>query len=44
MTVYTVKNEEEKEAVSRCILEALPDWFGIPSAREQYISYSKSQI
>ena len=29
---------EEKEAVCRPILEALPQWFGIKDAREQYIS------
>ena len=28
---------EEKQAVARAILEALPEWFGIPEAREDYI-------
>ena len=29
--------------VSRKILEALPDWFGIPQAREEYIAECVSQ-
>ena len=29
--------------ISRTILEALPDWFGIPKAREQYIKESSEQ-
>ena len=27
-----------KKVIARKILEALPDWFGIPEAREEYIS------
>ena len=33
----------EKQAVARTILEALPEWFGIPEAREDYIRRSASQ-
>lgn len=33
----------EKKQISRTILEALPDWFGIPEAREQYIKESANQ-
>nr|WP_173752183.1 GNAT family N-acetyltransferase [Blautia caecimuris] len=29
--------------ISRTILEALPDWFGIPEAREEYIVNSVNQ-
>ncbi len=35
-----VKDKEEKAAISRNILEALPEWFGIESSREEYISKS----
>ena len=34
---------EEKQAVARAVLEALPEWFGIPEAREDYIRRSASQ-
>ena len=34
---------EEKQAITRSILEALPEWFGIPEAREDYIHRSASQ-
>ena len=33
----------ERQAVARAILEALPEWFGIPEAREDYIRRSASQ-
>ncbi|WP_418972232.1 GNAT family N-acetyltransferase [Allofournierella sp.] len=32
-----------KKVIARKILEALPDWFGIPEAREEYISDSIHQ-
>lgn len=35
---------EEKTAISRSILEALPDWFGISEAREEYIQNSASEL
>lgn len=35
--IIQVENNKEKEMISRTILEALPDWFGIPEAREEYI-------
>ena len=34
---------KEKEMISRTILEALPDWFGLPEAREEYIVNSVNQ-
>lgn len=34
----------EKTALSRLILEALPDWFGIPEAREKYIENSEFEV
>ena len=33
--IIQVENNKEKEMISRTILEALPDWFGIPEAREE---------
>lgn len=41
--IRQIQNTEEKKAISRTILEALPDWFGIPEATEQYISESAEQ-
>lgn len=35
---------EEKTAISRSILEALPEWFGIPEAREEYIANSAGEL
>lgn len=36
-------NPEEKKAIARQILEALPEWFGIPESTENYISESANQ-
>lgn len=35
---------EQKQAIAREVLEALPDWFGIEEAREQYIRESEDQL
>lgn len=40
----TIHDPQEKQAVARLILEALPDWFGIPEARENYIRESAEQL
>ncbi|MBE5862074.1 MAG: GNAT family N-acetyltransferase [Lachnospiraceae bacterium] len=37
------KYVDKKQRIAREILEALPDWFGIPEAREQYIKESANQ-
>ena len=37
ISVGYVQSPEEKRRVARAILEALPEWFGIPEAREEYI-------
>lgn len=42
--VREVAVPEEKTAISRSILEALPDWFGIPEAREEYIENSTREL
>jgi len=37
MNVMEITNASEKKTITRAILEALPDWFGIAQAREAYI-------
>ena len=40
MDIREVTDANEKQRITRRILEALPDWFGIPEAREEYIAGS----
>ena len=35
MKIIKVINDEEKKKITRAILEALPEWFGILEAREE---------
>ena len=35
---------EEKRRICRVILEALPEWFGIPQAQEEYVSESADKL
>lgn len=42
--IRQLEENVEKRQVARLILEALPDWFGIPEAREEYISESADKI
>ena len=42
--IQIVPEAEEKSRIARLILEALPEWFGIPEARESYIKESADQI
>ena len=44
MSIQTIQDPEEKQRVARTILEALPEWFGIPEARETYVRESAGQI
>ena len=44
MNITRITNTTEKQTITRTILEALPDWFGIPEAREEYIEDSKDNI
>ena len=37
VTIKEVADPAEKQRITRLVLEALPDWFGIPEAREGYI-------
>lgn len=42
--VRMIIENNEKMVIARQILEALPDWFGIPEAREEYIQESGKQL
>ena len=44
MEIKEVLNASEKKSVTRTILEALPDWFGIAESREAYIKISANLI
>ena len=44
MNITKITNNSEKQTITRFILESLPDWFGIPEAREEYIAGSKDNI
>ena len=44
MEIRQLTDAAEKQAVTRLILEALPEWFGIPEAREEYIRESAGRI
>lgn len=41
--VRQIDDPQEKMSLARGILEALPEWFGIPEAREEYIAKSAAQ-
>ncbi len=43
MTITKVALPEEKKAVARAVLTALPEWFGIEEALETYIEDSAEQ-
>ncbi len=43
MEIKQITDGTEKKYAARRILEALPDWFGILEAREQYIAQSADQ-
>ena len=40
MDILEVSNDLEKKRITRYILEALPEWFGLPESREEYIQDS----
>ena len=42
--IMIVPDPAAKQRIVRSILEALPDWFGIPEAREAYIRDSADQL
>ena len=43
-TISEITVVQEKQAIARAVLEALPDWFGIEESREKYIRESGGQI
>jgi len=43
MEMKQLMDGSEKKYAARLILEALPNWFGIPEARERYIAQSADQ-
>lgn len=42
--VKQICDGETKQKIAGMILEALPDWFGIPEAREEYIKKSEDRL
>ncbi len=44
MEIRQITDNLTKQSIARLILEALPDWFGIPDAREEYITESVDQM
>ena len=38
MKIIEITDTMQKQAITRQILEALPEWFGIAEAREEYIN------
>lgn len=42
--IAVVQERATKQRIARAILESLPDWFGIPEARESYIRDSADQL
>ncbi len=42
--IKQLTDNQQKQYITRLILEALPDWFGIPEAREEYITESADKI
>ena len=43
MIIKQIESDSDKRSIARAILEALPDWFGIPEATEEYIADSRSK-
>lgn len=42
MEVQIITSEFEKVKITRHILQQLPEWFGIPAAREAYVEQAKN--
>lgn len=43
MRICTIDDPARKQKIARQILEALPEWFGLPESTEQYITESAEQ-
>lgn len=44
MLIKNITDNDEKQKIARCILEALPDWFAVEESREKYIEESAQQL
>lgn len=44
MELVRLTDPAEKRAAARAVLEALPEWFGIEEAREEYIKNSAAEL
>lgn len=44
MKIIEITNDLEKKNITRYVLESLPEWFGIPEAREEYIQDSIGKL
>ena len=44
LKITELTDPQKKQDAVRLILEALPEWFGIPEAREEYIADSAKQL
>lgn len=44
MEITQITDNSEKQSIARLIPEKLPDWFGIPEARESYITESGKRL
>ena len=43
MEIRQIQDDVQKGLITREILEALPEWFGIPESREEYIADSQNK-
>lgn len=44
MEIQQITDNTKKQNITKFVLEALPEWFGIPEARESYIAESKEKV
>ena len=44
MKIKEVLEPKGKQEITRAVLEALPDWFGVEESREEYIKISADLI
>lgn len=44
MDIIQILDDSAKKNITKCVLEALPEWFGIPESREEYIQDSLGKI
>ena len=40
MDIRIISDDTQRKTITRCILEALPEWFELPQGREEYIRSS----